>query len=408
MIVYFAAPGCSNRRVPCLRTTLLTTCAVACAAACGTEAPFGDPVPDEAGEALFDPAVLHDVALDLPDWMTLKANFQANTYYHAGATIDGHAILDIGVRSRGNGTRNFAKPGLKLDFNNFNGDRRFGRLKSLVLENFYGDPSCLREHLSFYVTQQLGIESPRTSYARVTVNGTYVGLYAIVESVDKVFLTAHFNGNDGNLFKFEVMSEPYDLGLRASYSPVPFEPKTHESTPDLAPLNAFMNAITNSPSDGYAASLEPFIDPRHVLTYYAAEIATVQTDGLTGFLGVNNFFLYQPASDQRFVLIPWDRDYAFARSEHPIFFRSDTNILIRRLLEDATLRDDYLATLKSIVNNHVTTAALRPRLDAAYALIRDSVAEDPNKLADPPFEDQVAVVRASIAARAEDVAHQLP
>jgi spore coat protein CotH len=126
-------------------------------------------VPDEAGEALFEPETLHEIRIDMDGsgWDELRGRVESNTYYHADVVIDGNEMPDIGVRSRGNGTRNSTKPGLKLDFNTWHDDRRFGRLKNVVLENFYGDLSCLHEHLSFQVFQALGIESPRTSYARV-------------------------------------------------------------------------------------------------------------------------------------------------------------------------------------------------------------------------------------------------
>ncbi|HTE50290.1 MAG TPA: CotH kinase family protein [Kofleriaceae bacterium] len=376
-------------------------------------------VPDEASEALFDPTRIHEIDIDFDGsgWDSLHARVEANTYYHADVVIDGHAMPDIGVRSRGNGTRNPIKPGLKLDFNAWHDDRRFGKLKNVVLENFYGDHSCLHEHLSFQVFQALGIESPRTSFARVTVDGAYAGLYGVVEAVDKPFLRGRLgDGNeDGNLFEFEVMWFSYDLGKRPSYVPMPFEPKTHEEEPDSAQLTAFMDAITDAPADGYAGAIAAWIDPEHVLTYYAAEVATVQIDGLTGVLGVNNFFIYQRAAAERFVLIPWDRDFSFHGPDHPIFYGSETNVLIDRLLADPDLAAFYLVTLQRIVADLVDEAWLIPRLEEAYELIHTSVVEDPVKPysdvgieeANARFEEAVETTRTTIQGRAADVAAQI-
>lgn len=370
-------------------------------------------------DALFDAAVLHEVAIELDpgDWDALRSNFEANTYYHADVVVDGHALPDIGVRSRGNGTRNGVKPSLKLDFNSWHPDRRFGRLKNLVVDNLYGDPSCLHEHLSFQVSQAMGIESPRTSFARVTINGTYSGLYGLVESVDKPFLRAHLGSDseDGNLFEFEVMASPYDLGKRSSYVPEPFEPKTNEDMPDTAALTAFLDAVTDAPDEGFAGEIATWIDPEHVLTYYAAEVATVQIDGMTGVLGANNFFIYQPTPSARFILIPWDRDFSFSRPDHPVLFAAQPNLLLDRLLADPDLHATYLATLQQIVDDRVNQTWLIPRLEAAYELIRSSVLEDPVKVfsdigmteANARFEQEVEATRASIRGRAADVASQM-
>jgi hypothetical protein len=47
------------------------------------------PVPDEAGEALFDPTVLHQVAIemDATQWNRLRANVERDTDYRSTVRI---------------------------------------------------------------------------------------------------------------------------------------------------------------------------------------------------------------------------------------------------------------------------------------------------------------------------------
>jgi hypothetical protein len=130
---------------------------------------------------------------------------------------------------------------------------------------------------------------------------------------------------------------------------------------------------------------------------------------------VNNFFLYQTSAAERFIFIPWDRDFSFARPDHPVFYRSETNLLIGRLLADPDRRASYVATLERLVADQVNEAWLIPRLEEAYALIRSSALEDPGKPyselgldeANARFEAEVDATRAAIRGRAADVAGQL-
>jgi spore coat protein CotH len=366
---------------------------------------------------LFDQGMLHDVRLELAarDWDTLRANYASNAYYRARITIDGQdAGVEVGLRSRGKGTRNSRKPGLRVDFNRYVERGSFGGYNSLVLENMYGDLSFLHERLAFTVFRAVGLPAPQDAYARVSVNGQYWGLYGLVESVDRHLLQARLGENDGTLFEYQT-EYAYDLSYRgpnaAAYVPFPFEPE-NEATADAAALIEFTRTISQAADAEFVAQVSAFIDPREALRYYAVEVAVAEADGLTGGLGVNNFYLYQRRGQRRFVFIPWDRDFAFARPDHAVYHGLERNRLLRRLLQDGALRSFYEAELRRIVHEYVTPAFLLPRLEQAYAQIRSAVLDDPNKRqssADPngDFERAVDQVRDVILERERHVLAEL-
>ena len=64
---------------------------------------------------------LHDVLLTVSqrDWDALKANPRADTYYPADLRWSGVTVRNVGIRSRGTGTRNGVKPGLRVDMNRY-------------------------------------------------------------------------------------------------------------------------------------------------------------------------------------------------------------------------------------------------------------------------------------------------
>src|SRR5687767_615585 len=58
-------------------------------------------------EEFFDDSTLHEVRLTLnsKDWSALKANFKENIYYPAALKWKGVTVANVGIRSRGLGSR---------------------------------------------------------------------------------------------------------------------------------------------------------------------------------------------------------------------------------------------------------------------------------------------------------------
>ena len=80
------------------------------------------PASAQTQDDFFDDSILHEIRLDVraSDWQRLKDRFLENTYYTAdmhwrfnGKYID---VPQVGIRSRGVGSRSPIKPGLHLDF----------------------------------------------------------------------------------------------------------------------------------------------------------------------------------------------------------------------------------------------------------------------------------------------------
>src|SRR4249919_1748199 len=91
----------------------------------------------------FNDQSVKDVRLRINrlDWETLKARSDLNTYYPADIVWKGVVVRNAGVRSRGNGTRNGSKPGLRIDINRYVANQAFVGLNAFVLDNAYTDAS---------------------------------------------------------------------------------------------------------------------------------------------------------------------------------------------------------------------------------------------------------------------------
>jgi CotH kinase protein len=396
------------------RESLLAVCAALALAACGGGAssstspttpsptPSSGPGPNPAAsDPIFDQGRLHEVriSIDPADWASLQRNYRTNQYYAADITLDSTVVRQAGIRSRGSGSRSAVKPGLKFDFN-----------KTMDLDNQIQDPSFLRERMSFVVFEAMGIPAPQNSFARMFVNGQYWGVYQVTEPISKPFLKARLGEESGNLFDYQY-SFNYDFSFLGDdpreYVPVPFEPQTNEDHLDATGLVDFIRTINGASDATFTADIGSWIDRDRFLTYLAVENALAEKDGLVGEQGANNFYLYQYGGQRRFVFLPWDKDTTFTSPTQDVYLRVETNVLVRRLLADPAMRQLYIAALRRAVTSFLNPRYLTPRLETAYAQIREAVLADTMKpWTNNEFELGVGGLRGVIAAREGDVLAQ--
>ena len=312
------------------------------------------PVAAQTADDLFDPSALHDLAIlmNARDWAQLRATFMENTYYPCDVEWRGVRARNAACRSRGSGSRNGVKPGLRIDFNHYVSGQTFLGLDALVLDNFASDPSMLRERLSMTLLERLGLPVPRESYVRVVVGSEreYVGLYAAVEEIDDEFLKHRFSAGGGYLYEYHWVSEYHfeDLGPELEPYATLFEPRMHEQDSMFTlftPIRDLVAAINESDSRDLGTALAPLLALAPFVTQLAAENFLAEWDGLVGYAGLNNFYLYRPPDTGRFRLLSWDKDSTFAWLQMPPAHNFDENVLTRKLWANDLLRQQYLQEL---------------------------------------------------------------
>jgi hypothetical protein len=339
------------------------------------------PIPTEIDP--FDDSIVHDIRLTINprDWAELQANFQLNLYYPAHFSWNGVTAQNVGIRSRGAASRSAAKPGIRVDINRYDPAARFLGLKSIVLRNNTQDPSNLHERLAMKVFAWMGFPASREAHAKLYVNGSYAGLYTVVEAVDKNFLTRHFGQDNGYLYGYDwpLDGSSYFFDYRgpdpALYTPRLFHPETHEIDPNPAPLVDFIRAVNETPDPDFLRVVGQYLDLPRFMKYVAVENFLAETDGIVGtYVGMNNFYLYRFEDSTRFTFIPWDKSEAFTGGpEYPIWHYVDDvptwmrNRLVDRAVRFSELRRVYLDTLIECT-----------RLTAGPALSGESPGVDPS------------------------------
>lgn len=174
------------------------------------------PAPESISPFVDDHVVEIRIVMDEDDLQELKTNAMAKQYVRADFWFDGEPYPNVAVRPKGNSSLRHAafletgRVGLKVDFNFFNFAQTFRGFKKLNLSNGFSDPTLIRETIAYELFEQMDIPTPRTAFADVWVNDTHLGLYTMVEQVDKTFLRRHFSNPEGNLYKPE--QSPAALG----------------------------------------------------------------------------------------------------------------------------------------------------------------------------------------------------
>ena len=125
-------------------------------------------------------------------------------------TAEGKTYKGVGLRYSGNASYMASAGGLKRSFlvdleRSDNPD--FHGLHAIGLQSGALDPAKAREALAFALFREAGVPAPRTAMAEVTLtvpgrhDKAYLGLYTLVEPVDRAFLKDRFHTDKGLLLR---------------------------------------------------------------------------------------------------------------------------------------------------------------------------------------------------------------
>src|SRR5262245_47754859 len=265
----------------------------------------------QTSDDLFNEGVVHTLQITIHsrDWENLRANFTSNEFYPADVTWNGLRVRNVGIRSRGLGSRSGVKPGLEVNFAHYSSRGQFLGMQALVLDNLTTDPSMIRERVAMAFYRRLGIPAPREVHANLYVNGDYAGLYVITEPVDTVFLQRWLNENSGALYEYHWLTPYFATFLGENldlYVPL-FEPRTQQtrSTFDLSdPIRELVRTINTASADSFRDAVGARLDVDATLRLIAAEGFMAEWDGILGYAGLNNFYLYRPATSGPARMLP--------------------------------------------------------------------------------------------------------
>lgn len=287
---------------------------------------------------------------------------------HARLVEGDKTYANVGLRYKGNGSYIIAasalKRNFKIDLDHYDEALRYHDLKTINLNAGAMDPTKIREALAYAVFRRAGIPAPRTAFARVTLtvpgkyDREYLGLYTVVEQIDKNFLARSFSSNRGLLVKPERIRGLEYLGDDWSAYRDRYNPKREPTEKEARRLMAFVRLIHVADDKQFREQIGSFLDVDGFLKFLGI---TAMLSSMDSFLVIgHNFYVYLDPQTNRHVFMPWDQDLTFAgfpmlgspdqqmdlSLSHP---HAGENKLIDRLLAVPEINERYQKILRELV-----------------------------------------------------------
>ncbi len=351
---------------------------------------------------LFAGDAVHEIHLTFsqPDWwQQLRDNFEGledPLYLEAEFDWSDVHFDTIGVRFKGNSSYTYpgVKKSFKLDIDEFVAGQEVYGLDKLNLNNCFLDPSFVREKCCYELCEAMGLAAERTNYAALYINGSYWGLYLLVEQLDQEFIESRWGASEeGNLWKGEPYATFEYLGTNESSYYDDYELKTNEEINDWSSLVEFVDALNNTPVGNLVDTMHPLLDANSALAMLAIDNFTVNLDSYVGRCA--NFYFYHRDLDDRMVFAKWDQNEAWGifnqyglsltqmKQLDPYWVNPQWNEdrpLAEQMFQVPAYQDIYLGHMKKLMAGPAEPTTLLARMGELRTLIQSYVYADTNKM----------------------------
>jgi putative membrane-bound dehydrogenase-like protein len=312
----------------------------------------------------------------------------------AELTVDGKTYKKVAVRYAGDITyfvssQRLKRP-LKIELNKFT-DQRLHGLTSLQLHAMPLDPARGREALAFSVFRAAGVPAPRTVFAEITliVPGKYdkelLGLYTVVENVDRTFLTDRFGSDKGLLMRpFQVRSVEH-LGDDWNNYKGQYRPQWEATKEQAQRVMALARLVHQATDEQFRKEISSYLDVDELLRFLAANALTSNLE--SPFALGHNYHLYLHPGTNKLVFLPGDLELSLANFllmgtaeqlmdlslTHP--YPGD-NKVVDRLLAIKEVREQYHKVLGELSDKAFNRKRLLEEIEAIEKVTEGPLAKE--------------------------------
>jgi len=351
---------------------------------------------DRAGDTVFTDGVVREIRISVdPAGMT---ELRRDTREYVRATLrdrrtDGEIVFtNVGIHLKGMGSFRPVdqKPAFTVKFNRFVQGQNFHGLTKISLNNSVQDPSYLNEILCGELFRQAGVPAARVGHARVYLNERSLGLYTLVEGLNKPFLRRHFSDDEGNLYEGHTKDVNDWL-----------DQDNGEDT-SQRDLRALAEAA-QSPARERWAKLGALVDLERFISMAAAEVLMAHWDGY--WLNRNNYCVYNDPANKRMTFIPHGLDNMFQLTSMP-WRPTMQGLLVRAVVHTPEGQRAYRERIGQLLTNQFRIEQLTNRIDAIVARIRPALEPD-GRSAVTEFNRSVEDFKRRVAERIRNVSQQI-
>ncbi len=356
----------------------------------------------------YDEGTIHVVNLIFSQtnyWTLLTNNYQSGADLGATMVIDGDTLpAQVGVRFKGQTSYSMNQNSQKKSFNitlDFeDATQDVDGYETLNLNNCFQDPSFMREIIYNHAYRNHG-PAPQTNYVHLFLNGQNWGLYPNVQQLNKDFLSEWFLETDGTLWRalrtdgfggpggggggpFGTGSCSLNwLGTDTADYAVKYTLKRTSKPNPWDDLRKVCDELNNTPLGSLEDSIRQYMDLDRALWFLVTENVFADDDSYIHKGGMDYYLYWDPESN---LITPLEYDgNTVMDAQHlnwSAFYNADDTDypLLNRLLAVPSIRQRYLAHLRTLLDESFNPDVANPLIDSYFTQIDSFVENDPKKI----------------------------
>lgn len=336
---------------------------------------------------LFDQSIVHRIEVEMSNWDEFLSHSQDEEYYPCNLIIDGERLENVGIRTKGHSSNMFVKQANKDKFSfrfkldKYDKYQNYKGLTELCINNFYSDPSCMRDVLCYNAMYDLDAYAPNVGYTDMYLNGQLYSFYLLCEQPGTTVGERLSTTDDAVFYKAADVGNSYDCTFRPQMALNNFEVK-FGTDDELSHIQEVKDAINKVSADNYKF-IEDVIDVPSFLKGFAVNAVMGNYDSYNGQMAHNYYVMF---NEGKMYYVGWDynlsignfMDYG-AAAESDITTglyqaNADQRPMLTNLLKVPEYREMYYGYVKQIVELYKDPETT---VNGLASLIRDHVKADP-------------------------------
>ena len=358
------------------------------------------------GSEIFDTEKVHEIRINFLQnaaWDSLiqhkemRDSLNVKRYLQGNVVVNGKTYYSCGVRIKGESSYDFypgKKKSLKINFGEFVKKQKLNGLKTINLNNAFRDPSFMREKLFLDFLRSEKIAAPRCAYANVYLNNELLGLYVLVEEINRGFLKHNFGNKKGWFFKGEPKATFKYMGENI----LEYQSDYKNKTKSIEGYSELIDLIRIANDQG---DLESVFNVEDCLKIFAITSLFMNVDSYN-LLHRHNYYLYKNTSTKKFEWIPYDANYSFCAFSSVFTLNEAENLsvfyikknhdvpLLRTLFGVKKYREFYSGYIKELLLRKNIEKDINNEIDRLSIRIKKHVYADNHKMyTNTEFDDNL-------------------
>jgi hypothetical protein len=254
-----------------------------------------------ASAEFFHEPILRTFNIQLSEAALGQLRSSPRSYVTGVVTESERVLTNVAIHLRGNGSFRPLedKPSLSVKFDEFATNQSYRGLSKLMFNGSPQDSTYFAEFVARQLFRDVGLPGARVTHARLHLNGRDLGIYVVVEPINREFLKQHFASAKGNLYE-------------ANFTDINMPLEQDSGSPgDQADVRKLFQVCTITNTAERWRELPKVLDVEKFVSFAAMEMLTAHWDGYV--LHTNNYRLYRDPKTDKFAFIPHGMDWAFLR-----------------------------------------------------------------------------------------------